>query len=129
MKRVTIIFSVCILTVLLCLSQCSNIVGYIGKTVSNYYENARAHPSQGTYFCSDLDTTLSFSEERITIQYSDEKTDMIHVNFGGGFVSESGDFFALYHWDQQADQITLTLKRFPHSCEEGNEFLFIRLDE
>lgn len=129
MKRVTIISAVCILAMLLCLSQCSNIAGFIGKTASNYYENVRAHPAKGTYFCSDLDAMLSFSEERITIRYGDGKTDMIYVNFGGGFVSESGDFFALYHWDQKADQITLTIKRFPYPYVESKEFLLTRSDE
>ena len=79
--------------------------------VTNYYESIRAFPPEGEYFCSELNVTLVFSTQHTTIRYCDGKTDEIHMNYGGGFVSESGDFYALYRWNQREDQISLTIKR------------------
>lgn len=129
MKCRKIVAIIGILTILLCFSQCSNISKMIGEIVTKYYESIRAFPPEGEYFCSELNVTLVFSTQHTMIRYCDGKTDEIHINYGGGFVSESGDFYALYRWNQREDQISLTIKRFPSSYEENENFLFIRTDK
>lgn len=126
MKRIKIISLICILSVCFFLSQCSHIAEDMGKIIGNYYEKNRAYPISGEYVCAELDTTLVFTENNNSIQYSNGGTEIFYINFGGGFVGESGDFFALYHWNQETDQIMLTFTRFPEPFDKEKEYLFTR---
>lgn len=129
MKRVKIVTALlCLAVILLLISQCSNVLEFAGKKITKYYENERAYPKSGEYYCAELDCTLAFSEKGNTIRYSNGETDIIYPTYGGNFDSESNDLFAFYHWNQKKDQITLKIRKFRDHFEEGKRYLFIKLN-
>ena len=109
------------------------ILGWIVKKYDKYIDDMRALPTEGTYYCEELDVELEFYgiEIYMNIPQEDSRSLRLFTNFHDGFfvhVGYDGPLVArgYFHWDQKKDVVTLQFNLFPNDFDTKVKYAFVR---
>lgn len=90
-------------------------------------QQAREVPSSGEYWNAELDITLCFSDDGVSMRRPNGKSEPINIHPAGRFVTQDGSFNAWYKWHGSSGELTLTIISHWDSSFVDNEYTFLPL--
>lgn len=87
----------------------------------------RNYPTDGIYYCEELDIQLTFSFPQLTATYPNRESITIHADWGNGFQSEDNEcqFLAQFSWNQKKNILTLKFLKLPFDFDPDVKYIFV----
>lgn len=107
---------------------CIGVKTFLPNCVRMYYsfvDTQNARPEYGSYFCEELNAKIVFGEE-ISYFYSDGTSERLLLPLGNSadLDGESGQFYAMYYWDQETDLVKIAFSQYPEDFEKSKDYIF-----
>lgn len=99
---------------------------YAPSLYVHYHGEAVAYPTNGVFYCKELDAYLFFSSECITLQTADGSKEIIYVHPAGRFCTNNG-INMWFFWKSEERNIKIEIISFP-AVTEGDIFYFYAQD-
>lgn len=96
---------------------------YAPSLYVHYHEKSVAYPTNGAFYCKELDAYLFFSSECITLKTADGSDEKIYVHPAGRFCTNNG-INMWYSWRAEEKCIKIEIISFPTANKEAVFYFF-----
>ena len=125
-----IALSILLVVVILLLLFGGRILEWVAEKYNEYIDKMEAFPTEGTYYCEELDIELAFSERYAEATIAQKDSMRIIRNYGARFYLEEDNtiprMMGYYNWNQKKDIITLRFVWFPYDFDPDTRYVFVR---